>query len=88
MFVVLVVVVAINVVPLTQFWYKHTMHPHVLHVSVYYSHHQCWAGLTELPFFLSATSLYTAQCLHIGTVIYKYVIYVLPLCYKILIYSN
>jgi hypothetical protein len=51
MFVVLVVVVAINVVPLTQFWYKHTMHPHVQHVLVYYSHHQYLQGLQNYPFF-------------------------------------
>jgi hypothetical protein len=33
-------------------------------------------------FFLFAIPPYTDQCLQIGSVLYRYIVYVMPLCYK------
>jgi hypothetical protein len=38
--------------------------------------------LLESPFFLSTIHPYTGQCLHIGSVLYKYFVSLMPLCYK------
>jgi hypothetical protein len=38
--------------------------------------------LLQSPFLLSALPPCTDQCLHIGSAFYRYVVYVMPLCYK------
>jgi hypothetical protein len=66
----------------THFWYKYTTCLHALHVSAYWGHHQVHMELIKSPFFLPAVPPYTGQCLHIGSAFYRYVVYVIPLCYK------
>jgi hypothetical protein len=69
------------IIQLTQFLYKHTMHLHnymfrpIVAIIRY-------TEILLLPFFLSAVPLYTSQCLNIGSALYRYVVYVMPLCYK------
>jgi hypothetical protein len=41
-----------------------------------------YTDLLQSPFFLSAIPPYTGQCLRIGSALYKYVVYVMSLCYK------
>jgi hypothetical protein len=41
-----------------------------------------YTELLQSPFFLCAVPPYTGQCLHIGSALYRYVAYVIPLCYK------
>jgi hypothetical protein len=65
----------------TQFWYKHTMHLHVLLVSAYCGQ-QVHRVLQSL-FFLFCMPPYTGHFLQIGGVLYKYVVYVNLLSYKI-----
>jgi hypothetical protein len=38
--------------------------------------------LLESPFFISAIPPYNGQCLYIGSALYMYVVYVIPLCYN------
>jgi hypothetical protein len=38
--------------------------------------------LFQSPIFLSAVPPYTGQCLHIMSALYRYVVYVMPLCCK------
>jgi hypothetical protein len=66
------------IVQWAQSWYKHTMRLHVLHVSAYCGHHKP----LQSPFFPHVIPPYIGQCLHIGSAFYKYVVYVIPLCYK------
>jgi hypothetical protein len=42
--------------------------------------------LLQSPFLPSAVPLYAGQCLHSGNELYSYVVYVMPLCYKIIKY--
>jgi hypothetical protein len=37
----------------------------------------------QSPVLLSAIPSYTGHCLHIGSALYKYVVYVMPLCYEL-----
>jgi hypothetical protein len=39
------------------------------------------APLCPSPFFLSAILPYTGRCLHVGSFLCRYVVYVMPLCY-------
>jgi hypothetical protein len=39
-------------------------------------------SFTHSPLFMSAVPPYTGQCLHTGSVLFMYVVFVLPLCYK------
>jgi hypothetical protein len=41
-----------------------------------------YTELLQSPFLLSALPPYTGQCLHNGSALYRYVVYVMPLCYK------
>jgi hypothetical protein len=70
------------IVQWTQFWYKHTMCLHVLHVTVYCVYHQVRIALTITLLSICYTPC-TGQCLYIGSALYMYVVYVMPLCYKI-----
>jgi hypothetical protein len=63
----------------TQFWYKHTMHLHILHVLAILRYKE----LLQSPFLLPAVPPCTGQCFHIGSASYGYVVYLIPLCYEI-----
>lgn len=66
----------------TQFWFEHTVHLRVLHVSAYCCHHQV-QGLLHSPIILSATPPNAGHCLQIWSVFTGYVDFVMPLFYKI-----
>jgi hypothetical protein len=60
-----------------QFCYKHMCHMfRPLAAIIKY------IELLQSPFFLSAIPLYTGQCLHIGSAVYRYVVYAVLVCYK------
>jgi hypothetical protein len=53
------------------------------HVCMYYMFHPIvgiirYVELSQSPFLLSAMLPHTGQCLHIGSVLYRYVVYVMP----------
>jgi hypothetical protein len=54
---------------------------HVLYVSAYCGHYQLRRACKS-SFFLSAIPPYTDQYLHIARALYGYVVYVVPLQYK------
>jgi hypothetical protein len=47
-----------------------------------------YTELLQSPLFLSAVPPYTGQCLYIAIALYQYVVYVMPLCYKIYLILN
>jgi hypothetical protein len=63
--------------------YRHTVRYVLsLHVSTYCGHHQVHTVSYTHPLLMSAIPPYTAQCLHIGSVLFGYIALVFPLCYK------
>jgi hypothetical protein len=42
-----------------------------------------YTKLLESPFLLSPIPNYTGPCLHTGSAFYRYVVYVMPLRYKV-----
>jgi hypothetical protein len=65
----------------TQSWYIPTIHLHVL-VSAYCGHHQVYRAFTIILPSICYTSLHWPVSLHIGSALYRYVLYVMPLCYE------
>jgi hypothetical protein len=59
------------IIQLTQFWYKHTICLHILHVSAYCGHHQVHRAFRIT--FLCAILSYICQCLYVRSVLYWYV---------------
>jgi hypothetical protein len=49
----------------------------------YYMFRPTGAIIRYIQFYAFATPPYTGQCLHIGSVLFGYIVYVMPLCYKI-----
>jgi hypothetical protein len=72
-----------NIVLWTQF---STDTPYVmhclLHILAYSGHYQEHTCFYIHPLFMSAIPRYTSQCLHIGSVLFGCIIYVMPVCYK------
>jgi hypothetical protein len=63
--------------------YRHTIrYALLLHVSAYCGLHQVHTVSYTQPLFLSAIPPYTGQCSYTGSALLRYIVYVMPSCYK------